>query len=106
MTLPDGSKEPLHEHDWVVTASVGSDKLDEMGVVMDFHVLKAKLMQITAELAEMVPAELGYFEQNNPSAENVAKHVYGQLRDQLPHGVVLRSIKVVEEPGCTAEFAE
>ncbi len=106
MTLPDGSKEPLHEHAWLVTAAVGGEELDEIGVVMDFHVLKAKLSQITAELEGMALNEVKCFHQNNPSAENVAKHVYGLLRKRLPEGVKLRSIKVVEEPGCAAEFTE
>ena len=106
LTLSDGSKEPLHDHDWIVTAGVSCDKLDEMGVVMDFHVLKAKLRQITDELDNLVLGEVECFRQNNPSAENVAKHVYGLLRGLLPNGVKLRSIKVVEEPGCAAEFAE
>jgi len=106
LTLPDASKEPLHNHNWMVTAAVSSDKLDEMGVVMDFHVLKAKLRQITDELDNSVLGEVKCFRQNNPSAENVAKHVYGLLRDQLPRGVKLLSVKVVEEPGCMAEFAE
>ena len=106
LTLPDGSKEQLHDHDWVVNAAVSSDKLDEMGVVMDFHVLKAKLRQITDELDSTVLGDLKCFRQNNPSAENVAKHVYRLLLSRLPNGVKLRSIKVVEEPGCVAEFDE
>lgn len=106
MTLPDGSKEPIHDHDWLVTIAVAGGKLDEMGVVMDFHVLKEMVEKITAELDDTVLSELGYFHRNNPSAENVAKHVYDRLRGELPHGVELRSIKVVEEPGCSAEFAE
>ncbi|MHC4169296.1 MAG: 6-pyruvoyl trahydropterin synthase family protein [Planctomycetota bacterium] len=106
LTLPDGSKEPIHEHDWLVAAAVAGDKLDEMGVVMDFHVLKAMVEKITAELDNTALGDLRYFRQNNPSAENVAKHVYDRLRGELPKGVVLRCIKVIEEPGCSAEFAE
>ena len=106
MTLPDGSKEPIHDHDWLVTAAVVGDKLDEMGVVMDFHVLKAMVEKITAELDNTALGDLRYFCQNNPSAENVAKHVYDRLMCELPHGVALRSVRVVEQPGCSAEFAE
>ena len=106
LTLPDGSKEPIHEHDWLVTAAVAGDKLDEMGVVMDFHLLKAMVEKITAELDDAVLGELESFRQNKPSAENVARYVYDRLRGELPHGVALRSISVVEEPGCSAEFAE
>jgi 6-pyruvoyltetrahydropterin/6-carboxytetrahydropterin synthase len=105
LTLPDGSKEPIHDHDWVITAAVSSDKLGEMGVVMDFQVLKARLRQITDELDNTVLGDVKCFDQNNPSAENVAKHVYGLLRSQLPCGVKLQSVKVAEEPGCVAEFS-
>jgi len=106
LALPNGSKEPLHDHDWVVTASVGSEELDETGVVMDFEVLKAKLSHITDELENTVLGEVECFSQNNPSAENVARHVYGLLCGRLPKGVKLRGIKVVEEPGCVAEFSK
>jgi 6-pyruvoyltetrahydropterin/6-carboxytetrahydropterin synthase len=106
LTLPEGSKEPIHDHDWLVTTVVGSDNLDEMGVVMDFHVLKGMVEKITAELENTSLGELPHFRRNKASAENVAKHVYVRLRGQLPNGVALRSVSVVEEPGCSAQFAE
>ncbi len=106
LILPDGSKEPIHDHEWQVTAAVAGARLDEMGVVMDFHVLKAMVEKITAELDNTVLGELSYFSRNNPSAENVAKHVYDRLRGELPHGVELRSVKIVEEPGCCAQFSQ
>jgi len=106
LTLPNGSREPLHDHDWVIIASLSREELDEMGVVMDFHVLRTKLKQITAEFEGMALNEVKCFNQNKPSAENVAKHVYGLLCGRLPEGVKLRSIKVVEEPGCVAEFTK
>ena len=43
LTMPDGSKEPVHDHDWVVTVNLSSEKLNNMGVVMDFRVLKAMI---------------------------------------------------------------
>jgi len=49
---------------------------------------------------------ISYFQQNNPSAENVAKYIYDKLRIELPEGVKLRDIRVVEEPGCSAKFHE
>lgn len=106
LILPDGSKEPLHEHDWLVATSVSSAGLDDMGVVMDFHVLKAMVEEITAELDNTVLGEVAHFRQNNPSTENVAKHVYDRLRGRLPNGVELRSVRIVEEPGCWAEWVE
>jgi len=106
LTLPDGSKEPTHDHDWLVTTTVVGDKLDETGVLIDFHLLKAMVDKISSELDNTLLGELKYFRRNNPSAENVAKYVYDRLSGELPDGVDLRSIKVVEEPGCSAEFGE
>ena len=106
LIMPNGSKEPSHSHDWVVMAAVQRGKLDEMGVVMDFHMLKGMVENVTAELDNRSLNELEHFRQNNPSAENVSFYIYDKLRVELPDGVELHNVKVIEEPGCSAEFAE
>jgi 6-pyruvoyltetrahydropterin/6-carboxytetrahydropterin synthase len=106
LTLPDGSKEPLHHHNWAVTANISSDKLDSMGLVMDFHRLKAMVEKIVAEFDNVSLDSIDYFRRNNPSAENVAKYIFDKLEPILPVGVKLRSIKVIEEPGCSAKFSK
>ena len=104
LLLPDGSKEPLHHHNWLVTAEVGSDRLNDMAVVMDFHELKQMLDNIAAEFDNKALNETNSFQQNNPSAENVAKYIYDKLWTRLPEGVKLRNVKVVEQTGCSAKY--
>ena len=106
LTLPDGSKEPVHQHDWVVTASLSSERLNNMGVVMDFQALQAMIDKTVAGFDNSALESIGYFQQNNPSAENVAKYIYEKLRIELPKGVKLLNILIVEEPGCSAKFHE
>lgn len=106
LTLSDGSKEPSHIHDWAVTAQVSSEKLDSTGVVTDFGRLKAMVDKITAEFENTQLENIAYFRRNNPSAENVAKYIFDRLEPELPEGVNLRSIKVVEERGCSAKFSK
>jgi len=106
LPLPDGSKEPLHWHDWVVTAKVSSDKLDNTGCVMDFHRLRESLDKIVTEFDNVPLDNLDYFQKNLWSAENTAKYIFEKLEPMLPGGVKLRSIKVVEEPGCSAKFSK
>ena len=106
LTLPDGSKEPVHQHDWVVTASLSSERLNNMGVVMDFRVLQAMIDRTVAGFDNTALESNSYFQQNNPSAENVAKYIYEKLLIELPEGVKLQNIRVVEEPGCSAKFHE
>ncbi|MBA7626374.1 hypothetical protein ES703_33822 [subsurface metagenome] len=106
LVLPDGSKEPVHHHNWSVAADVSSDKLNSMAVVMNFQKLKAMVDNIVVEFDNTSLNEISYFRQNNPSAENVARYIYEKLRVKLPEGVKLQSIRVVEEPGCAANFSE
>jgi 6-pyruvoyltetrahydropterin/6-carboxytetrahydropterin synthase len=102
----DGAKERPHRHEWSVTADVSSETLDSKAVVMDFHQLKAMIDGIIAELDNAALSKIDYFRRNNPSAENVAKYIYEKLEPKLPEGLRLCSIKVVEEPGCSAKFAK
>ena len=106
LIMPDGSKEPVHSHDWVVTANLNSEKLNNMGVVMDFRALQAMIDKTVAAFDNTALESISYFQQNNPSAENVAKYIYEKLRIELPDGVKLLNIRVVEEPGCSAKFHE
>ena len=106
LTLADGSKEPLHRHNWAVTADVSSDKLNSMGLVMDFCRFKAMVDNIVAEFDNIPLDRIDYFQRKNSSAENVAKYIYEKLRAKLPGDVNLQSISVVEEPGCSAKFGK
>ncbi|UCC98104.1 MAG: 6-carboxytetrahydropterin synthase [Phycisphaerales bacterium] len=106
LALPDGSKEPIHHHDWLVTADLSSDRLDNMGVVMSFQKLRALMDSVVGDFDNAAIETVGYFQQNNPSAENVAKYIYDKLRMRLPDGVKLQNVRVVEEPGCSAKFGQ
>ena len=105
LRLPDGSREPAHDHDWLVTAEVSSGKLNPMGIVMNFVKLRAMLDEIVCDFDHAALDTVSYFRQNNSSAENVAKYIYERLRVKLPEGVMLHNVRVVEEPGCSAEFS-
>ena len=106
LNLPDGSKEPAHYHDWVVTAEVSSKKLNNMAIVMNFQKLKQMLDNIVSNFHNTALNKFRYFGQNNPSAENVARYIFERLDHKLPKGLNLENVKVVEEPGCWAKFSK
>lgn len=106
LVLSDDSKEPSHRHNWVVTADVSSARLNSIGLVIDFRRFKTLLRNIIDELNDTSLEKLSYFQQNNPSAEVIAKYIYEKLEPELPKGVKLEAIRVVEEPGCTAKFSK
>jgi len=106
LTLPDGSREPGHSHNWAVTANVSSSELKPMGIVMDFGRLKTMVDGIVADFGKTPLEKVDYFRQNNPSAENVAKYIYEKLRPVLPRSLKLEYVSVLEQPGCMAIFGE
>ena len=106
LTLPDGLKEPLHGHNWSVTADVSSNKLDSMGLVMDFGRLRTLVEEIVAGFDNILLDRIDYFQQNGSSAEAVAKYIYEKLEPKLPEGLKLEDVVVAEEPGCSAKFSK
>ncbi len=106
LRLADGSKEALHKHHWQVKVVVCRENLNRLGLVMDFNQLKASVNEAVVPLVDIRLSELDYFQANNPSAEAVAKYIYEKLEQKIPAGAKLKSVSVVEEPGCTAKFGK
>lgn len=102
LRMYDGSLEPLHEHDWLVKVTIGSDELDRIGLVMDFHELEGRMDQLLAPLADRSLNDVPAFADANPSAEQVARHIAGELR--LPQRVSLRAVEVWETPENSASY--
>jgi len=106
VTLPDGSKEPLHRHKWRVVVEAGSEELNKIGLVMDFRRLRRPVEDILEDLKGRKMEKLAYFENRSSSAENIARYIYEKVKPQLPKQVELQWVKVMEEPGCWARFGE
>jgi 6-pyruvoyltetrahydropterin/6-carboxytetrahydropterin synthase len=103
LRLYDGALEPLHGHNWVVRVTVSADRLDAIGVVMDFHELDRLLDRIVAPLHNTHLNDVEPFRSTlNPSTENVALHIGNTL--QLPPGVTLRTVEVWETTSNSAVY--
>src|SRR5882762_905009 len=91
LRLYDGSLEPLHGHNWRVRVTVAADRLDAIGVVMDFHELERLLDVLVAPLHNRHLNEVPPFSTElNPTTEHVALHIGRSLR--LPATVRLASV--------------
>ena|SRR5208282_756315 len=99
LRLYDGALEPLHGHNWKVKVVAAAEKLDKIGVVMDFHDLAAILATVIEPMHHRHLNDLPAFANTNPSAENVAVHIAKTLK--LPKGIKLLSVEVWE----TLEFS-
>ncbi len=108
--LYDGELEPLHGHNWPVEVTVAAEKLDKIGVVMDFHVLEKLVDDLIGQLHNRnvndVPPFAGEADKPaiNTTAERIAEWIGQEVAKGLPEHTRLVSVRLGEAPGCTATF--
>jgi 6-pyruvoyltetrahydropterin/6-carboxytetrahydropterin synthase len=98
--------EPLHGHNFRVEAFVAADALAESGLVLDFLELEAKLKEVVAPYDHRHVNEIPPFDRVNPTTENLARFIHGELARRLPEGVRLRRVRVWEAPTYSASYGE
>ncbi len=81
--FPGGEAEPLHGHNWRVRVTVCARKLDPSGYVIDFDQLGRAMWAVVGRFDHANLNELAPFDELNPTAENLARHVYASLARAL-----------------------
>lgn len=99
----------LHGHNWTVEVCVASELLDELGMVIDFKVIKGHVANITEKLDHRYLNEMAEWQSKLPTAEHLAQYIYLELRNALSldkqHVKVLH-VKVWESPRSAALYRE
>ncbi len=79
-----GKCESLHGHNFTVEVAVESEALDELGMVMDFRLLKDKTRAVLEILDHRYLNEVPPFDRLNPSSENMARHLFEEMERKVP----------------------
>lgn len=80
-----GSCEVPHGHNWKVTVTVRAHELDQIGMGIDFKVLKKNVYQVIDELDHRNLNEMEAFAEVNPSSEHIARFIFSRLQGPLDH---------------------
>ncbi len=98
----------LHGHTWTVEVSVGGNKLDSCGMLVDFRTLKELVGKIVEELDHSCLNDLPPFNRNdyNPTAENLARYIFDKLKPLLPPDLIISEVRVWESPDVCASYRE
>jgi 6-pyruvoyltetrahydropterin/6-carboxytetrahydropterin synthase len=92
-----GKCEKMHGHTFELQVHIGASELDRSGVSIDFATLKDYLQQIVPD--HQVLNDVYDF---SPSAENLARHFFEQIKNVYP----LRRVTVWESEDAGAAYAE
>ena len=103
-----GKCERLHGHNFTVEVTVEGEQLDaDTEMLLDFAVIKAHLKAARAGLDHRDLTNTPPFDRQNPSSENLARHIYRLMAAALGTGPVrLVSVRVAEKPGQSATYRE
>lgn len=101
-----GKCEGVHGHNWKVEVEVGGETLDNIGLLVDFSILKKNLKNVLDPLDHVMLNEVDGFREKNPSSEHIARHIYERMRETLPAGVMIVSVTVWESENAKAVYSE
>jgi 6-pyruvoyltetrahydropterin/6-carboxytetrahydropterin synthase len=93
-----GKCENVHGHNYKVQVLVRGERLDEIGMLADFTVLKKLLRDISEPLDHVFINDVEPFRELNPTAENLALYICEKMQEGLKLGnpVEVAEVKVWE----------
>ncbi|MEJ2544555.1 MAG: 6-carboxytetrahydropterin synthase QueD [Calditrichaceae bacterium] len=96
----------LHGHNWKVLVEVSSIKLDETGMAMDFKDLNDIAWKVIGKFDHQVINEVEPFNKINPTAENMARYFYRDIKHSLPINIKMEKIGLWETDNYLVEYSE
>ncbi|MBI4650749.1 6-carboxytetrahydropterin synthase QueD [Candidatus Desantisbacteria bacterium] len=103
-----GKCENLHGHNWKVEVEMSSQKLNNIGLSMDFKELKSGTEFVIDELDHHYLNELPPFNEINPSSENIAQYIYGRLKKKFEkyEDIQIYKVTIWESDSACASYYE
>lgn len=103
-----GTREPIHGHNFRVTATIAGERLDDDGLLCDFHTVNAVLKDICRPFVNADLNRVEPFDEVNPTAEHIARHIADKLAERLDDALApnarVAAVRVTETTGCAATY--
>lgn len=78
-----GACSRMHGHNWKVELEAAASQLDDIGMGVDFKVMKNAANEVGNELDHRYLNDLEPFKEVNPTAENIAAYMYKQISARI-----------------------
>lgn len=104
-----GACSNVHGHTWKVDILISCKELDKIGMSIDFKILKKILKNILSKYDHHLINDIEPFNNINPTAENLSREIYIQLKSQIKKeypNTKLESVTIWESPKAFAKFEE
>ncbi len=78
-----GACRNLHGHNWKVRVCLLCTKTDDIGLTLDFKVVKELLNKLIDTVDHKYLNDLDFFKNTNPTSENIARYFYLAFKKEL-----------------------
>ena len=103
----DGDCKNLHGHNYSVVVTMQSPDLDNIGIAMDFKILKKEVEELIKGFDHKNLSELPEFSQINPTSEVLARTIYRKLSEKLNNGALkVYKVKIGESENSAITYYE
>ena len=97
----------LHGHNWKVEVLVTATKLDDVGMGVDFKVIKDATRELIGRLDHRNLNDIPPFDKINPTAENISEYLYGELSKELnADGIKVSAVTLWETDRASVTYTE
>ena len=96
----------IHGHNWKVNVEVQTKVVDNIGIAIDFVTLDGLLWEVIGPFDHQLINSIAPFDKLNPTAENLVKFIYDQLRSILTDKVSVRKVSVWETDEYMASYEQ
>lgn len=90
----DGACQNLHGHNYKIRIAIECRELDELGLALDYTVIKKALAGILSELDHSYLNDVPALGGLNPTSENLARHIFENMS------------RAITKPGCSVVEVE
>jgi len=102
-----GNCSRLHGHNWGVEVKVQSEVLDETGIAIDFREIKNQTKEVANRLDHFYLNDIKPFDEINPTAENIAKYFFDELKKLINTDTVsVKEVTIWETPRSAVTYSE
>ena len=104
----DGKCANLHGHNWIIEVEVAGEKLNELGILVDFKDVKRELKNLLDRMDHRYLNEISPFDKINPTAENLARFIYDEFKANkiFDDNAKLVAVTVFESPKSSVRYTE
>ena len=103
----EGGCERLHGHNWKVEVYVKGKEVGNDGLLVDFRIMKERTKKVIDEFDHEFLNDLKPFKALNPSSENIARHIFDTLSQELNNEIVkVSKVSVWESDASCATYSE